>query len=165
MKRGKGVTDVLVVMKRGKGVPEVVAARKNLLDLLNRLKDPDAEQYLLSDWGPLFRQLRDALADMVPTASDDDVVRLESALAAAFYIGARAPKNPFLPASLAKLRTASATKRKQEKKAEVGHLVRQWRAKGIKRVDKLQEMLAALGIKRSLATIYDYLKQDDSFQK
>jgi hypothetical protein len=171
-------------MKRGvrnvKGVAEradtavVLVARKNLLDLLNRLKKfadkaaarPDAERYLMANFGVLLnvRQLRNALADIVQTASDDDVARLERVLDAAFYLGSFFP-NPLWKARLEKRRTASATKRKQEEKAKVGHLVRQWRAEGIKRVDKIQEKLAALAIKRSPSSIYGYLKQKGRTKK
>jgi hypothetical protein len=113
MKRGlrdemKGLTERVGVAERvgaykSMNVPVVLVERLHLLALLKRLKKfadkaaarSDAEQYLKSNFELLsnVRQLRDALADMVETANDDDVRRLERALRAAFYIGSLAPKD------------------------------------------------------------------------
>jgi hypothetical protein len=92
-------------------IPDAVSLdRLHLFALYKRLKKfadkaaarPDADQYLMANFGLLssVATLRDAVADMVETASDDDVRRLERVLRAAFYIGSLAPKD--LRAAVAK---------------------------------------------------------------
>jgi DNA-binding NarL/FixJ family response regulator len=81
----------------------VLVERLHLFALHKRLKKftdkaaarPDAEQYLMANFGLLshVKTLRDVVADMVETASNDDVRRLERVLRAAFYIGSLAPKD------------------------------------------------------------------------
>jgi hypothetical protein len=113
----------------------------------------------------LRRSAEVALAQMNPGGVNDFC----EALLAAVHITSLVPMDPALQRQvkrqLQKLRSVAGNKRKQEEAAEIGHLVRQWRAEGASVVTIQKRLLDKKKIERSKTAIYDYLKQDDSFQK